>query len=603
MNLQLPLLCYRTTCRAMVPVILGLTLLAGCGGGGGGGAASTGTSAGGSGSAGSGGTGSGGTGTGGTGTGGTGGGSTGPTVIAITGNDALRLADQAAFGPTPALVAAISAQGSAWIDAQIATPATGYAAIAAINSNPTVVCPTGDPDPYCYQNNYTALPVQIQFFHNALYGADQLRQRVALAYSQIFVISSVQIGPTYGIRNYQQMLLDDAFVNFRQLLNDVTLSPVMGNYLNMANNNKGNPAAGISPNENYAREVMQLFSVGPNMLNSDGSIVVDGNGNPVPTYTQDTIEGFASAFTGWTYPNAAGVASLASDNYTEWLTGQMIPVSAQHDSGTKLLLGETLPAGQNAAVDLKAALDDIFNHPNVAPFISQQMIKFLVTSNPSAAYVSRISAVFNDDGTGVRGNMAAVVKAILLDPEARGQSATTANFGKLREPVVDIVAILRALNATSDGVAPVAVAASMGEPLFGPDTVFSYYSPTYPLPGSTTLVGPQFGILNTATALARMNFINHLLYSTAPYPPATNVANSTGTTIDLSAYQANAGNVSTLIQQFNANLLHGTMSSTEVNAVTSALNAISSTDTTLAKDRTLAAAYLVLNSPRYQITR
>ena len=579
--------------RQLIITACFLSFLSSCGGGGGSSANSSSSASPASGVGTSGNSSSGGGSSGGTGT---------NTPVTITGNDAARLAEQAAFGPTPALVAAINAQGPAWIDAQIATPATGYTAVAPINADSNIVCPTGSATT-CYQNNYTSLPVQIQFFQNAIHGPDQLRQRVALAYSQIFVISSVQVNPTYAIRNYQQMLLDDAFINFRQILNDVTLSPVMGIYLNMANNNKGNVTGSISPNENYAREVMQLFTIGPNTLNADGSMVLDTFGNPVPTYTQDTIEGFASTFTGWTYPNAAGATALASDNYTQWFVNRMIPVANEHDSGTKLLLNRTQAAGQTAQVDLAAGLDDIFNHPNVGPFIGKQLIQFLVTSNPSPAYVARITAVFNNDGTGTRGNMAAVIKAILMDTEARGQVITDVNFGKLREPVVDIVAVLRALNATSDGVAPINIAASMGEPLFGPNTVFSYYSPNYPLPKSSTMVGPQFGILNATSALARLNFINQLLYSTTPYPPVTYVTGATGTQIDLSAYEAVAGNVATLVQLFNTNLLHGTMSNAEATAITTALNAIPATDATLAKDRTLAAAYLVLASPRYQITR
>lgn len=515
------------------------------------------------------------------------------------GDDALRLADQAAFGPTPTLVAQISQQGSAWIDGQIQVPATGYPALTTVSPNPAVGCPptlpTGNT---CFRDNYSAFPIQRLFFQNALTGSDQLRQRVAFAYSQIFVVSSVQIAPAYALREYQQMLLDDAFVNFRQILQDVTLSPVMGAYLNMANNNKANPAKGISANENYAREVMQLFSIGVNQLNPDGSLVLQ-NGSPVPTYGQGTIEGFANLFTGWTYPTAPGAA--AKPNNPEYFIGAMIPVDANHDTTPKVLLdGQTLAANQTAQADLQQGLDMIFNHPNVGPFIGKQLIQFLVSSNPSPAYVARITAVFNDDGAGTRGNMAAVIKAILLDPEARGSTIADPNYGKLREPVVDVVAVLRALNGSSDGVYPISAANSMGQPLFGPYTVFSFYPPTYPLPGSSTLLAPQFGILNTATALARLNFLNNLLYSANGIAPAANVPGATGTQIDLSLYEASTADPNVLVSRFDANVLHHTMSAGESAAIVPAVNAVAGTDSL---NRARAAAYLVLASPRYQITR
>ncbi len=523
----------------------------------------------------------------------------GQPPAAMTADDASRLADQAAFGPTPTLVAQISQQGSAWIDAQIQAPPTGYPALTVVSPNVAIGCPATLPaGNTCVRDNYSAFPIRRVFFQNALNGPDQLRQRVALAYSQIFVVSSVQIAPAYALREYQQMLLNDAFVNFRQILQDVTLSPVMGAYLNMANNNKGNAAKGISPNENYAREVMQLFSIGVNTLNSDGSLMLQ-NGAAVPTYTQATIEGFASLFTGWTYPTAPGVA--AQFNNPEYFIGQMIAVPSNHDTNPKLVLGgTTLPGNQTPQADLQQGLDNIFNHPNVGPFIGKQLIQFLVTSNPSPAYVGRITAVFNNDGTGTRGNMAAVIKAILMDPEARGSTITSASYGKLREPAVDVIAVLRALNGSTDGVYPISAASSMGQPLFGPNTVFSFYPPSYPLPGSATLLAPQFGILNTATAVARLNFLYSLLYSPNGIAPATNVPGATGTQVDFSLYETDAGDANALVSQFDANVLHHTMAVNEADAIVPAVDAVVATD---ALNRSRAAAYLVFASARYQITR
>ncbi len=527
------------------------------------------------------------------------GGGSGPVATPIMGDDARRLADQAAFGPTSGLLAQISQMGSGWIDAQLQTPSTGYPALTVVDPNPAVGCPATLPTGNtCSRDNYSAFPIQRVFFQNALRGTDQLRQRVALAYSQIFVVSSVQIAPAYALREYQQMLLDDASVNFRQLLQDVTLSPVMGDYLSMANNNKGNVAKGISPNENYAREVMQLFSIGVNQLNVDGTLVLQ-NGAPVPTYDQGTIESFARVFTGWTYPTAPG--ATAKPNNPRYYIGTMTPVDANHDTDSKAVLnGQVLAANQTTQADLQQALDNIFNHPNVGPFIGKQMIQFLVTRNPSPAYVARIAAAFNNDGKGVRGNMAAVVRAVLMDREARGASVTDPNYGKLREPAVEVTAVLRALNASSDGVYPIAAARSMGQPVFSPFTVFSFYPPSYPLPGSSTLLAPQFGVLNVATALAQLNFLNALLFSTGGIPPATNVPGATGTQIDLSKYQASASDAAALVASLDADVLHHTISPAEVSAIVPAVNAFAATDTL---DRARTAAYLVLASPRYQITR
>ncbi len=528
-----------------------------------------------------------------------------PLVTAITGADAGRLAEQATFGPTPAVLASIQARGSGWIDDQIIASASSYSVLQAISTNASATCPpTGSST--CFRDKYTAFPIQLQFFQNALNNPDQLRQRVALAYSQIFVVSSSTLMPAYALRNYQQVLLDGAFGNFRQLLTDITLNPTMGSFLNMVNNDKGDDAARVTPNENYARELLQLFSIGPTLLEPDGTPTLRG-GQRVPAYTQATVEGFAKVFTGWTYPSPSGDAAASRNNRTPWFNGPMIPVASQHDTGSKTLLnGVVLPAGGTAQSDLAGALDNIFKHPNVGPFIGKQLIQFLVTSNPSPGYVGRVAAVFNDDGKGVRGNMGAVVKAILMDPDARGNSAPDVRFGKLREPVVDVVAVLRALNARSDGEYPNYVAYLMGQPLFGASTVFNFYPPNFPLPMSSSMVAPQFGILNTSSASARLNFISAVVYAPSGLVFAADptVAGAIGTTVDLSTYAAAAGGtVDSLVQRLNNDLLHGGLSSAEATTVATAVNAIPATAPQLALERARSATYLVLASPRYQVTR
>ena len=509
--------------------------------------------------------------------------------------EATRLLDQATFGPTEATVALVQSQGvSAWVDNQLATPTTGYAAIAYIDANSAVGCPTGAAAT-CFRDNYTPFPLQLQFFKNATAGADQLRQRVAFAYSQIFVISGIDIKPAYGMRAYQQMLLDNAFVNYRTLIERVTLHPAMGDYLDMVNNDK--PTATVQANENYAREVLQLFSIGLSKLDADGTVVKDANGVAVPSYDQSVVQSFARAFTGWTYAPLAGATSRWT-NAINYL-GDMVPFETYHDAAAKTLLdGKVLPAGQTATKDLADALDTIYQHPNVGTFIGRQLIQALVTSNPTPAYVARITAVFNDNGSGVRGDMKAVIRAILLDPEARGDVKTDAGYGKLHDPAVFAMSVARAVGVTSDGVYLAAQSSAMGQNVFTPGSVFSFYPPDYSLPGSATLDGPQFGVQNTTTTVERLNYLYALLNTTIAADAS--VPGSTGTQISLAPYQALAATPSALVDKLDTLMTHTTMTTAEKAAIVNAVGAVAATDTL---GRARMAVYLVAASPRYQINR
>lgn len=519
------------------------------------------------------------------------------TPATLTAADALRLLDQATFGPTPAAIAEVQSSGAVrWIDAQLGTPTTGYTTIDYIDPNSAVGCPTGSAST-CFRDNYTAFPLQLQFFRNALVAPDQLRQRVAFAYSQIFVISGIDIKESYGMRSYQQMLLDNAFVNYRTLLERVTLSPAMGDYLDMVNNDK--PSATVQANENFAREVLQLFSIGLSKLNADGSVVKDGSGVAVPSYDQAVVLSFARAFTGWTYA-ARPSATSKWTNPRNYL-GDMTPFDAHHDAAAKTLLdGKVLPAGQTATRDLADALDTIYRHPNVGAFIGRQLIQALVTSNPSPAYVARISAIFDDNGAGVRGDMRAVIRAILLDAEARGEGKSDLAYGKLRDPAVYAASVARAFGAASDGVYLAAQGGAMGQPVFVPPSVFSFYPPDYALPGSAALQGPQFGVQNTTTAVARLNYVYALLNSTNGIGPDASVPGATGTQVDLSGYTALAATPATLVDRLDAQMTHTTLSAPEKAAIVTAVTSIAATDTL---GRARMAAYLVAASPRYQITR
>ena len=326
---------------------------------------------------------------------------------------AVRFLEQSSFGPDTENLNQVSETGfDTYLQNQFASTVTPYP----------------NPRPNDGVNN-----VQQTFFLNAIAGGDQLRLRSALALNELWVVSANTITDTLGYTNYLRTLDKDALGNYLNVMTDVTLTPAMGNFLNMVNNDA--PPPGEHANENYAREIMQLFCLGLNQLNPDGTPVLDSNGNPIPTYTQADVMDVGRAFTGWTYPLTPGKPS--QNHNPEFYGGPMVAVEGLHDIGAKTILGQTIPAGQSAEADLASALGIIFNHPNVGPFVATQMIEHLVTSNPSPAYVQRVATAFNTGtfnnyGSGKRGDMQAMVAAILLDPEARrgDDPATAVGFGR-----------------------------------------------------------------------------------------------------------------------------------------------------------------------------
>jgi hypothetical protein len=503
--------------------------------------------------------------------------------------DTVRFLDQATFGPNASLVAHVQSIGfEAFLEEQFALPPSSYPNLALQPSTVPTTC-TGT----CVRDNYTMYPLQVTFFKNAITGPDQLRQRVAFALQQIMVASGLTITQPSWMSPYLQVFDNDAFGNFRQLLSDITLNPAMGQYLNMAGNNKS------APNENYGREILQLFTIGLNLLNADGSVVTDSNGNPVPTYTQATVDAFSRVFTGW---NLASAPAPGVPNYTS----PMVLTPGNHDGGAKTLLnGVTLPAvatvtSASATADLNNALDNIFQHQNVGPFIGRNLIEHLVTSNPSPAYVSRVTAAFNDNGSGVRGDMKAVFRAILLDPEARNASPN-ADFGHLLEPPVFIARLLRAFNTTaattdfvlSDSYLPSGL--QMGEDLFRSPSVFNFYPPTYNVP-VVDINGPEFAIQSTSSAYARVNFVAETTYKTMP----VSTDRPKGTWIDVSSFLAYAGSPFQLTGALNNLLLHGAMSPNLHAAVNNALATMSGATPAARVQR---AVYLVASSPEYMVER
>jgi uncharacterized protein (DUF1800 family) len=509
--------------------------------------------------------------------------------------DAVRLLEQATFGPNDELVAHVLAVGSqAFLDEQFAAPASSYPALPYVPAGQQATfCPT-DPDPQCGRDYYSLFLLQNAFFQQALSANDQLRQRVAFALSQILVTSGLDVNLAYGMGGYQQLFRDNAFGNYETILTRVTLSPVMGDYLNMVNNDK--PSATVQPNENYARELLQLFSIGVWMLNADGTQMRDASGAPVPSYDQDTIEGFAHVLTGWTYPPLSG-ALPRTHNPKNYLA-DMSPVDTNHDKGAKqLLAGTVLPAGQAIQDDLAQAIHNVFMHPNVGPFVGRQLIQKLVTGNPTPQYVARIAAVFNDNGLGVRGDLKAVVRAILSDPEARGAVKLDPAYGKLREPVLFMTGAARALGTQSDGVYFGQQGKGLGQNLFYPPSVFNYYPPTYLLP-DTAFVAPEFALANSSTAINRYNFANSLLFGTIA--PLSTLPGAIGTTPALAALSSIAGDPAALLDKLDAQLLHGTMPASMRGAILTALAAVPATDLLT---RAKTAVYLVVTSPQYQVER
>jgi uncharacterized protein (DUF1800 family) len=493
-----------------------------------------------------------------------------------TASAARLLLQQGAFGPTPTdaqHVQQIGLQG--WVTEQMAMPQVStYSGITASQGG-----------------------MPAHFMTMAVSNPDQLRQRVAFALSQIFVTSLDKLIWNDNMTLFQDMLLADAFGNFRQIMGDVTLSPAMGQYLDMANNAKANPQAGSLANENYARELMQLFTIGTNKLNNDGSVVTDSTGLPVPTYTQKDVTEYARVYTGWTYAPKPGQPVVWGSYMSSY--GPMVAYEPQHDAGAKTLFGNapTL-AGMTAQQDLDNALDTIFGHGNVGPFIGKQLIQHLVKSNPSAQYINRVATAFNNNGHGVRGDMQAVVSAILLDPEARLNDNGTANAstdGHLQEPALFIAGMVRAFGGQmNDQNYYASELTSLGQDLFDAPSVFNYYSPGYHVPG-VGLGGPEFQLDTPNNAIVRTNEVYSLMFS--KYQNAVETLGP-GTTVDLTPFVQLAANPGTLVNALDLTLTRGVMPANMRTIITNAVTADSGNG---GVHQVQLAAYLILTSSCYNV--
>lgn len=511
---------------------------------------------------------------------------------APTAAQAARFLNQSTFGPTTALVTQLQQSNSFenFLAQQFALPPTPVLprVDGAIGMLPTDQNPSN--------------PIfQEAWWYTVVNAPDQLRQRVAFALSEIFVVSAQNSGMyehPEAMATYWDMLARDAFGNFRQLLEDVTLNPAMGDYLDMVHNDKPNPRRNTEPNENYAREVMQLFTVGVWKLNPDGTRMLDLNRQPIPTYDQDVVEGYAHVFTGWYWAqNGTPTWNGAPPDYRD----AMMAFPDHHDTGAKQLLnGVTLPPNQTQDVDLKQALDLLFNHPNVGPFIARRLIQRLATSNPSPAYIGRVTAAFNDNGRRVRGDLPAVIRAILLDSEARSDSLTSGpGYGHEREPIVRLANLYRAFNATSaSGKFAVGNQTSnFGQaPLYAP-SVFNFFSPDYSQSGAiqqNALFSPEFQITTDTTVITTANKMRSAVYQ---QPSGTN---PDVLVLDLSPLVAVANDPNAVVDLLSNLLMAGEMPAAMRNIVLNALAQIPAANTL---ERAQTAVHLLVTSPDFVIEK
>ena len=509
-----------------------------------------------------------------------------PTTLP-TANEAARFLTQATFGPTAADITIVQRDGyAAWIDAQFAMPASFHSAVIdnVLSSGQGI-------------NRDTT---QEAFWKTAVIAPDQLRQRVALAFSELMVISDQDGGignQPYALSGYADTLLRHSFGNFRDLLEAVTLSPAMGLYLDMLGNDKANPVTGTVPNENYGREVMQLFTVGLVKLNPDGTIVLDGNAKPIPTYGQSEVIGFSTVFTGWNFSQDGLFWDYVQENWRQ--TMKLVP--AHHDPASKRLLdGLVLPPGQSGEQDLKDAHDALFNHQNCGPFIARSLIQRLVTSNPSPGYIYRVAKKFANNGSGVRGDMKAVLKAILLDYEARSAtSLANPNFGKQREPMLRVATVYRAFNARAFNnrfqFSTYNLSPDFGQAFLDAPSVFNFFSPFFSLSGELATAGlksPEYQITTDTTAIASSNNIRNRIAAvkTPTYPSSIG--------LDLTAQVALASNPAALVDSLNTLMLAGQMSA---GLRAQLINAVTAQSSPLQRAQT--AVQLLATSPEFCVQK
>ena len=519
----------------------------------------------------------------------------GATPTAPSAAEASRFLAQASMGASRADIARVQAIGyAAWIDEQFATPAAPTrwdALVAGGFADPSFKNGEGGFDA-CAWRKLIASP-------------DTLRQRVTLALSELMVVSidSLTGGgwKAFAAANYLDLLEANAFGNYRDLMQAVSTNTAMGMYLTFRASKKANPASGSLPDENYARELMQLFTIGLVQLNPDGSTKLVA-GQPVPTYALADITGLARVFTGWDF-DLQGQTGAVGTATPDFMRRPMVQIAGRHELGAKTFLGITIPANTDGVQSLKIALDAIFAHANVAPFVCRQLIQRLVASNPSPAYVARAAAVFNDDGSGVRGNLKAVVKAILLDDEAR--SATVAagvSAGKLREPMLRFVAWARAWSATSPSdlwqIGDTSSASTrLGQSPLRSPSVFNFFRPGYVPPNSAiataALVAPEFQITNESTVVGAVNYLQRAVSGAGVGDLAANYA----------SLLAFADDAVALVAEINLVLAAGQLSAATATTISTAVATLAGGSDANRLKRIYASLTLVMATPEFVVLK
>jgi uncharacterized protein (DUF1800 family) len=532
-------------------------------------------------------------------------------ATAISAADAARFLTQATFGPTDADITALqNSSFSTWLSAQTSATVSSPTHQAWVDAR-LVQLQAATPGAALSANQFYE-----SFWQHAVQAPDELRQRVKFALSQIFVISLID--PNVDVRgaaSYYDVLGNDSFANFRTLMNDVTYHPMMGVYLTYVSNVKESGTS--TPDQNYARELMQLMTIGLYKLNIDGSKQLDASGNPIPTYSQNDILGLAKVFTGlgWYSPTPTATTFNGGNKDPNATITPMIVYNQYHSISEKDFLGVTIPATTTAdtAGDVKIALDTLFNNPNVGPFIAFRLIQQLVTSNPSPAYISRVATIFNNDGTGVRGNMAAVVTAVLNDTEARATATdvASASFGKLREPVVRLANWMRAFAVTSQSgnwlLTSTSANTSLGESPLTSGSVFNFWPPGYAPPNTQlaahSLLSPEFQGVDEVTVAGYLNTMQGA------------IGNGIGTSNDIqstyTAAMAVASDAGALSDLMNRLLLYGQMTATLRTRLMTAINGVTVPGGTATQaqintallNRSKIAVFLTMASPDYLVQR
>ena len=502
---------------------------------------------------------------------------------------AARFVAQAALASTTSHTARVQAVGySAWLDEQMALPRS--------STNVEWLRSKGYAD-VTYRNLQGGADNML--WRKLLATPDTLRQRVSLAWSEIMVISVSGLANTFfkqfAAATFMDILEVNAFGSFRTLLEQVSTSVAMGAYLTFRGNRKADPVSNSLPDENYAREVMQLFSIGLVQLNLDGSAKLGAGGQPLETYTQDDVSQLARVFTGWETNFSIGSTDDPDRSVTP-----MVQNASNHESGAKTVLGTTIPAGTDGVNSLRLALDTLVAHPNVGPFIGRQLIQRLVTSNPSPAYVARVAGVFNDNGAGVRGDLRAVLRAVLLDTEARADaSLADPGFGKLREPLLRFVQWARTFGATDatdvwrlgDLSDP---ATRLGQSPLRAPSVFNFFRPGYvpPNSGIGARTAPEFQITTESSVAGYVNFMQTVVAS-----------GFGGIRADYSALLPLVADSAALLTELNLLLAAGQLSAPTLATLKTALDSISAATASGANNRLYAALTLVLASPEYLIQK